>query len=67
MERIIEKADRDPTLQKLKQAIMVGHIPKEDEILKPYRKVQDEISISDSGLRLRRYDYSAKSFEEVCN
>ena len=48
------KTDRDPTLQKLKQAIMVGHIPKEDEILKPYRKVQDEISISDSGLLLRK-------------
>ena len=51
--RIKEHTERCKTLQKLKECIKKGRIPKEEEELKPYSKVFGELTISDGGLVMR--------------
>ena len=54
MERIIEKTGKDPILKKLMMALKKGGVPKDDEDLRPYRTIEDELTVSDSGLLLKK-------------
>ena len=53
LEKIIKETKKDPILNSLKQYIRKGYIPKAEESLKPYRKVFDQLAISDEELLLK--------------
>ena len=53
MERIIEETEKDPVLSKLKRYIRKGHIPNSEDELKPFKKIFDELTISDEELILK--------------
>ena len=53
MERIIKETEKDPVLKALKRHIRKGHIPSSEEEMKPYKKVFDELTISDEELILK--------------
>ena len=53
MERIIEETAKDPVLCQLKRHLKKGHIPVSLQELSPYRKVIDQITISDEGLLMK--------------
>ena len=44
---ISEESDKDKTLRRLKLAIHLGYCPPDDPVLKPYKKVFDELSVID--------------------
>jgi hypothetical protein len=53
MEKIIRHTERDPLLQALGRAIKRGHISKNDKNLDGFRKVFNQITISDEGLMMK--------------
>ena len=53
MEKIIKETEQDPVLSSLKEYIRKGYIPKSDKTLKPYRKVFQELTLSDEELILK--------------
>ena len=54
LEKIIKRTETDTVLKKLTKSIQKGYIDKKDEDMKPFSKIQDEISISDSGQILKK-------------
>ena len=53
IERIIEETAKDPVLCQLKRHLKKGYIPSSLKELSPFRKVMDEITISDEGLLMK--------------
>jgi hypothetical protein len=53
MDKIIRHTEEDATLQELKKAILRGYINKSDQKLSAFRKVFEQITISDEGLMLK--------------
>ena len=54
LKKIIKRTETDPIIKKLTKSIQKGYIDKKDEDMMPFSKIQDEISISDSGLILKK-------------
>ena len=52
-DNIIKETKRDPVLSALKDSIRKGYISKSDEVLKPYRKIFSDLTISDEELILK--------------
>ena len=53
MHRIIDKTNQDPVLCNLKRCIKKGHIPSDEESLQPFRKILDQLTVSDEGLIMK--------------
>ena len=53
MHRIFEETKKDPTLIELKKYIKKGHIPASLELLTPFRKIFDHLTVSDEGLLMK--------------
>ena len=53
MENIVKKTMEDKSLKKLKHQVHKGYIPKTCKELAPYRKVFEQITVSDEGIVLK--------------
>ena len=53
MAKIIKETNNDPTLMQLKLQIAKGFIPKSQTSLNPFRRILQELTISDQGLILK--------------
>ena len=53
MENIVKKTMEDKSLKKLKRQVHKGYIPKTCKELAPYRKVFEQITVSDEGIVLK--------------
>ena len=53
MEKIVKKTMEDKSLEKLKRQVHKGYIPKTCKELAPYRKVFEQITVSDEGIVLK--------------